>query len=302
MPDLKFTKGTDQEHKIKLDSILISLGWKAASAYAGRTIGFEVRTSFVGQGAEINVTGKSAKGKKLGKVKGAVFANSFIGKFLLPVDMEMGDEIQFEADLPQNGLNDKSEKIPVFPVPKIEILQWSAKEAHRGDVLTLTAELKDMREGADAVVTIYEYDRNSAHDRIVEFPTTVKSGKIEICWAYEYHEDTDEIPSAVEKEKYGGAYNPPEYFFTVKVDNLEFGNKQESGLLTFKDWIEIELIAWDGKPVANEDYEIILPDGTSRKGVLDAMGHAVERDIPPGVCKVDFPNAKGFGGFFEDGN
>ena len=90
-------------------------------------------------------------------------------------------------------------------------------------------------------IIIYEFDRDGAHDKIVELPATVKNKKIELQWAYEYHEDTDEIPSDAEMQRYGRNYNPPEYFFTVKVDKQEFGKKQESGLLEFKDWIEIEL-------------------------------------------------------------
>lgn len=54
-------------------------------------------------------------------------------------------------------------------------------------------------------------------------------------------------------------------------------------------WIGIELVDADGNPVAGEEYEITLPDGSVRKGTLDDAGKAHERGIDPGTCAVRFP-------------
>ena len=67
--DLKFTKSTDTEHEIKLESSLISASWRCGKAIAGQTATFEVRTAFVGEGATITVTGQSENGKQLGKIR-----------------------------------------------------------------------------------------------------------------------------------------------------------------------------------------------------------------------------------------
>ena len=48
---LEFSKGTDTEHEIKLDSTLISAVWRPGKAIGGQEMPFEVRTSFVGVGA-----------------------------------------------------------------------------------------------------------------------------------------------------------------------------------------------------------------------------------------------------------
>ncbi len=293
MPELKYTKGTDQEHEIKLESSLISASWDNTGAFAGGVAGFHVETAFVGEGAAIKVTGKSKDGKKLGKINGEVRGNSFKGEFEIPDDTDEGDEIYFEYDLSKNGIKGKSDSIPVYPAPVLKKMKWSKDEARRGEVLTLTTEFEKVDDGADAVLTIYEYDEDKAHDKIAEMDVKVEGKKIQVDWEYEYHEDTDEIPTEEEKKRYGGNYNPPEYFFTVRIGEFVLGKKQESGLLKFKDWVEIVLNDNMGRPVPDEDYVLTLPDGTEKKGKLDKKGRAVEKGIPPGKISVEFPNRKG---------
>lgn len=290
MSELKFTKGVDEEHEIKLDAYLIYSEWQSGCAYAGQTATFEVGTSFVGNGAKIKIIGKSENGKKLGKITDTINNNKYIGEFEIPEDVDIGDEIYFEVKLSKNGLDSESARIPVFPAPKVSNLKWSADEARRGDILTLSAEVKKVQKGTEAIITIYEYDQDSAHDKITEFPVTIENEKIEVKWEYEYHEDTDEIPSKEEMERYGGDYNPPEYFFTIKIGELEYGKDQESGILNFRDWIEIFFTNKDGTPVPNEDYILYMPDGSQRDGVLDEEGYAREEGVPPGIVRVEFPN------------
>ena len=129
--------------------------------------------------------------------------------------------------MPKNNLEGKSEKITVMPPVKVSNLRWNADEARRGDVLTLTADVEGAAPNTKATVTIYEYDENGINDPITELETVVKDNKIELSWIYEYHEDTDEIPSQEELERYGRNYNPPEYFFTVKIGEAEFGKDRQ---------------------------------------------------------------------------
>ncbi len=292
--ELKFNKSTDTEHKIKLESSLISATWNSGKAIAGQTASFTILTSFVGYKAPIQVKGKSEKGKNLGKIKDVILNNKYRGEFEIPEDIEVDDTIYFEVDIPKNGLSGDSNWIPVFPMPRVKNLRWSAKEARRGDLLTLSANVENVRDYTEVKLIIYEFDRDSAHDRITELPAVVKSGKIDVKWEYEYHEDTDEIPTDEELKKYGKSYNPPEYFFTVKIGEEEYGEEQESGLLQFKDWIEIELVDEEGNPVTNEDYVLHLPDGKERRGKLNGSGYAEEKDIPPGKVDIEFPNLKDF--------
>jgi hypothetical protein len=289
---LKFSKATDKEHEEKVESHLIAAVWRQGFAIAGQSASFEVVTSFVGNGAEIKVGGASEGGKKLATVKGAIFSNSYIGALDIPENVEIGDEIYFKVDLPKNGISGESNRIPVFPPVEVANLKWSAKEARRGDALTLSADVAGVRDGTEATVTIYEYDRDGLNDKIVELPAEVKSEKIEVGWEYEYFEDTDEIPTEREMREYGKSYNPPEYFFTVRIGDVEYGRKQESGLLLFKDWIEVELCDGKGSPVADIDYILRLPDGTEKRGRLDGGGRARVEDVPPGTYRIVFPDLK----------
>nr|MBN2276486.1 hypothetical protein [candidate division Zixibacteria bacterium] len=297
MADLKFSKATDSEHEIKLDSHLISAIWRSGVAYAGQAAGFEVETAFVGNQADIKITGRSEKGKKLGKVSGNIRNNKFIGEMDIPEDTEIGDEIYFEVELSKNGLSGESNHIMVLPPVEITNMKWSDAEARRGEILKLTADVKNVAGGTPATVTIYEFDRDKAHDKITTIPTEIQKEKLEVLWEYEYHEDSDEIPTQAELDKYGGTYNPPEYFFTITIGDTEYGKKQESGLLEFKDWIELQLIDDEGYPIPDKEYELTLPDGTTREGKLDEEGRVRIEDIPPGNFTIKY---KGVGVELEE--
>jgi hypothetical protein len=293
--DLRFSKITDTEHVVRLDSHLISASWSVGKAVSGRTATFAVYTAFVGDGAPIKVIGRSEGGTRLGKIRDEIRRNRYIGEFEIPDNVEVGDKVYFEVKLPRNRLEGESNHIPVFPSIEVFNLNWSATEARRGDVLTLSAETRGLNDHTDVVVAIFEYDRDEAHDRIVELPAEVMDNRIELDWQYEYHEDTDEIATQQELERHGDAYNPPEYFFTVRVENIEFGTGQESELLTFMDWLEVEFVDREGNPMADERYVITLADGTEREGTLDENGCARLEDIPPGPYRVEFPDAPAFG-------
>ncbi|MBN2183960.1 MAG: hypothetical protein JW746_01400 [Candidatus Krumholzibacteriota bacterium] len=292
MAEFKFTKATDQEHEIKLDSYLVYAEWKSGYAYIGRSASFVIGTSLVGNGAKIEITGKTESGKKLGKIKDTIDYNIYSGSFDIPDDLEPGDEISFEVKLSKNGLSGESGKIALIKPPELVSLEWSASEARRGDILTLTGEFRDIPDDSEVKVTIYESDQDGAHDRITEMEAVLKGKKLASKWEYEYHEDTDEIPTDEEMERYGGSYNPPEYFFTVSYHDLEMGKEKESGLLTFKDYIEIKLRDAGGNPKADAAYVLHLPDGSTKDGNLDSQGQAREDGIPPGNIRVEFPDLR----------
>jgi hypothetical protein len=181
---------------------------------------------------------------------------------------------------------------PVAEQPHIVVtnLRWGQKEARRGDVVNLYADIDGVDNGTTAMLSIFEYDRDGSHDFIERFNWQVNEKKIEANWEFEYHEDIDEIPTQKELEKYGKSYNPPEYFFTVTLQGQEFGAKQESGLLEFKDWIEIELFDQFDEPVANAKFIVRLADGSEIEGSLDENGYAWVEDVPPGQFEVQFPD------------
>ncbi len=54
-------------------------------------------------------------------------------------------------------------------------------------------------------------------------------------------------------------------------------------------WIEIEMVDEDGQPVPGLKYRVTLPDDSVSEGTLDGKGFARIEGIPPGSCKVTFP-------------
>ena len=95
-----------------------------------------------------------------------------------------------------------------------------------------------------------------------------------------------------EMERYGKSYNPPEYFFAITLGESVLGLEQESGLLEFKDWLEICPVDSEGAPIPNTKYVLHLPDGSTKEGTLDDAGCAREEGIPPGKVKLEFPEVE----------
>jgi hypothetical protein len=62
------------------------------------------------------------------------------------------------------------------------------------------------------------------------------------------------------------------------------------GQKVIKTWIAIKLVDENDRPIPNEKYIIIFPDGTKKEGNLDANGYAYFDGIPPGICTVGFPD------------
>lgn len=60
--------------------------------------------------------------------------------------------------------------------------------------------------------------------------------------------------------------------------------------LRTRSWVEVQLVGEDDSPIPNEPYEIELPGGKLVKGNLDAEGKVRIEGIPPGLCRVSFPD------------
>jgi len=157
--------------------------------------------------------------------------------------------------------------------------KWSKSTAKVGDTVKLTAKTEGFEKGAPATFQIYKRDLTGPDVVIKEMKVNVRSDKVESEWVYTISPD-DKKSDGEER------YSSPEYYFDVLVKNC----KARSGLLYLEDYVEIELRDEDGKPRANEEYILFLPDGSVRKGKLDSSGKKKEEKIPSGSCSVKFPN------------
>jgi hypothetical protein len=194
----------------------------------------------------------------------------------------LGVGVSPEAEYAGVAAAEAADELPIT----VSNAQWDREEARQGDLVTLTAEVEGAPDGTQGEIEIYEHDVDGIHDLIATLQVDVVNNKIKTTWEYEYHEDTDEIPTEEELKKYGRSYNPPEYFFAVKVRDAE----DISGILLYKDYVEIYLKNPGGEPIADEDYILTLPDGTEIEGKVDSKGYAKVEGIPPGKVSVRFPN------------
>lgn len=272
---------TNEVTEVKLPSAIEQVAWTQSQAAPEGTVGLEVFTRFVGNGAPVEIKLTDKQGRTHGTFKDGLYANRLRAEVQVPPKAK--DALFAEVKLSKHGLSQKSPPLLLIPPVTIRNAKWSAQEARRGDVLTLSADVKGAPDGREAQITIFEHDADGAHDRITQFVAYVEREHVEAEWEYEYHEDTDDIPTDEEAEQ---GYAPPEYFFRVEVG----GVAEDSELLTFKDWIELHRRSADGTPVANARYELHLADGTTREGTLDEEGRAREEDLPPGPLTYTFPD------------
>lgn len=285
---LEFTKGTDQVHQVKLDSTVMAASWVANRVVAGHEAEVEVRTSFVGSGAPLEIEVKTEDGDDGGNLRDVIRNNVFRGRLTLSENLPVGALIYFDVKLPGSGnAEGRSNSVPVVLPPRISKLKWSAAEARRGDILVLSASVKDVPVRCPATVEIYEFDEDGAHDLITSLTGEVLEDRLEVRWLFQYTEDTDEIPSQDDLDPYGNDYRHPEYFFVVDIDGFRVGEEQESRILRFTDHLEIR---YDGSVQEASQYEVVLvlPDGSERTSEFDDNGIARFDDVPAGRCRARF--------------
>jgi len=276
----KYLEQTDRLARATPPSTIQVVLWTKQLAVPGGRVGLEILTHFVGNGSRIEIELSDQNGKTFGKYTEKIFGNHFWTQVKVPG--EARQVLYADIKLPKHGLQMKSNPLILLPAIEITNVKWDKKEAWRGDILKLTADVKGVQDGVEGEISIWEYDSDGAHDLITKFPVFIKSKKIEAEWKYEYHEDTDEIPTEEELQNYGNHYNPPEYFFRLRVGEVT----ADSRLLEFRDWIALVLYDSAGNPMKDVEYKITLPDGNERSGKLDENGYAKEDDIPPGKVTI----------------
>jgi len=273
MPEHKGS--TDKVTVVTLTSTLEVVMWDRQVASPGGSVGLEVFTANVGNGAALEIDLLDYSGKKHGTFSDKIAGNRFWATLLVPTAAK--DALYAEVKLPKHGLTRKSAPVTLTQV------KWDRDTARRAEVVQLSADIKGAPEGAVVEISIWEHDADGAHDLITRFPMKVKNRKVEASWVFEYHEDVDDLPVAGQE---AGGYHAPSYFFRVDVG----GVTEDSGLLGFKDWVEIELRDRAGGAIPNATFVLTLADGTEKRGTLNQAGKAVVEEVPPGRFTVDFPD------------
>ena len=270
---------TDQVKKIKLESSIQQVYWTRRVASPGGVIGLEVFTHYVGNASDLEITLKEMSGKTFGSYKDKISGNHFWAEIRVPADAK--ESLIATVKLPKHGLEMKSPALLLTPPIHITNVKWDKTEARRGDILKLSADIKGVPDGTEAQIEIYEHDSDGAHDFVTKFPVTVKNKKVEAEWEFEYHEDTDDIPTHEETER---GYQAPEYFFRVKI----VGQSADSGLVGFRDWVEIGFQRTDGQSVESAEFVLHFADSSTKQGRFDPNDGTRFDGVPPGPITISF--------------
>ena len=276
---------TGKVHKVKLPSAISVVMWGRRAAAAGATVPLEIFTQYIGNDAEMKIELTDKSGKNHGTFTGRIYGNHFMAPIRIPVDAK--EELIASVKLSKHSLNQKSAPMIILPPVEITNVKWDKKEAHRGDVLKLTADVKNVPDGAEGFIEIWEHGEDGAHEFVAKFPVTIKNKKVEAEWEYVYQDDAKDIPTNEEMKKVGKQYGAPSYFFRVRVAEVS----SDSGLLEFKDWVEFTVKDVQGKPVANRKYTITFAEGRKENGTLDDSGHAKIESVSPGPYVIEVEGA-----------
>jgi hypothetical protein len=178
--------------------------------------------------------------------------------------------------------------IPASPAILVTKMCWDKTEVHRGEVVKLTTQFVNPLPDAIAQVIIYEYSPDGFHEKVESFPATVKNDTLELLWEFDYKGDISQIATEIERQKYQKHYVPVEYFFLVVIDGVRVGEGQESGLLRFKEKLNLKLFDAYGLLMKKADYKIKFADGTEKKYTTDDKGVITDASMPPGKYFVTY--------------
>ncbi len=285
---------TDSPKEIKLKSEMVYAEWRTGYVPIGSMAPLEVVTSFVGNGNKVEIKAKSAGGKSLGKIKGIVNFNRFIGEIQVPDSLNPGEHISFEAKISALGLSGESASIPVGPPIEVSNLSWNTDTIRRGDMVNLTADVAGAPNGAEATIHIFQYDDNQIYDPVTQFPTVITDGKLEAAWQFDFPGRTKGLSTKEDLEPRGRQFTPFKLFFAVKLYGTMYG-KDAPVTVEFQDFIEFQLFDKDGRPAADESFTVHLADGSTQDGSTDSDGRARIDDIPPGPYRIEFENVEYIG-------
>ncbi len=145
MPD--FQGKTDEILVVKLTSYILTAFWGASQVSLGGKIPLEVKTAYVADGSDIQLTVKDIEGGTLDSIKGKIFSNTFRTQYALNKPNKTGG-MWFEVDMPKHNLKGRGTKVQVFPPVKVDNLNWMDAEGKNpvteidlGDRVTLKADV-----------------------------------------------------------------------------------------------------------------------------------------------------------------
>ena len=284
-----FQAQTDTPKKITLESHLVAATWLGDAVYGGFDAKLEIITTFVSYGSPIKIKCCTEKGKTITNVEAKVTSKRLVIDIPIPEKVPVGELAYCIVKLPKHGLEIDSNSVITCQPIRISSMKWGAKEVRREDVVKLSVKFaSEIPDNTDALVVIYEYDSRGRHDPVVKIPTVVKNNALDLHWEFQYPGHTSKIPTEADLQPYGRHYQQPQFFFVVVIDGIKLGENQESGLLRFKDFLEILLLDHYDNPLRNHNIEITYADGSNLKTKTDSTGLVNISETKPGSVNLTY--------------
>ena len=162
---------------------------------------------------------------------------------------------------------------------------WSTLKAKVGEKVGMFVDVTGFPDGTKVTFSVYEHYRLQDEDHDLkkdDIQGEVKDGLAQAEWEFQYVKDEADVRTELAEDK---KYTVPEYFFRVKVQEVEGECKER---LEYRDRIEIFFVGPDGKAVSNEEYLIeFLATLKKRKGKLDEKGRLYEENVPIGNYSIE---------------
>lgn len=180
----------------------------------------------------------------------------------------------------RDALSEGQCKVQLFGVSNAK---WSKDKAEVGEKVKLTAEVEGFEDGTPALFLIYKRDIKGPDVVVLRMEKNVQAKKLEAEWEFQLEDLKGDRWKNYDERK---AYSSPVYYFDIIVANCV----AHSGLLEYKDYIELELKDVNGDACANEEFIVYGPNGQVKKDKLDSNGRKKIEKIVPGKYFVRYPN------------
>ena len=185
---------------------------------------------------------------------------------------------KLSGEIKRRGIAQGNYEITLFGIVNA---QWSKQEAEVGETIKMKVETVGIENGTKANLQVFIKDANYTDYLLETFETEVSGDKVE----QDYTLQVDDKLLCICDQKAGNVrYSQPFFYYKIGIGELT----EQSALLLYKDYVEIELKDEEGNAIGNQKYKMHLPNGEIREGTLDSNGKSREEKIPPGKVTFDF--------------
>lgn len=160
---------------------------------------------------------------------------------------------------------------------------WSTNRVSLGDKVDAVVHTAGIENGETGTIEIWRCEIGQPDRKVASLTRIpVRNNKFTAQWEPRL---PDEEIALVDLDGQPQQRSDNRFYFMASCQ----GSIGRSGWLTVTTTFELTINDPDGNPIADQEYEIHLPNGEIRNGKLDRDGKLVENKVPLGNCYVRLP-------------